>query len=750
MVCRKSGGGILGKILNGLFFVALIAPAQTGPATPIGKTVTIGLVLSAGGALGLAHIGVLKVLEREGIPIDCIAVNSMGSIVGGLYAAGYTATQIESIAVSLDWASLLTPGLTEGVYNLLEHRRNQRYLLSLEQHNFVPAVPRGLISLQAVEFLMIQLLADAEYDAAYDFDRLPIPIRVIAVDLNSGRKVVLKSGSLEKAIRGSIAIPGVFPPVLTADNKLVDGGVLQYLPVDPIREFAPDVIIAVLTAKRSAPIGTSLIDVLSRTSSMIGMEDIENQKRLADVVIEPDLAGFNATDYTRVRELIAVGETAATAVLPQIRALIADRATEGGRQPLPRRRRPTVRRVSFEGLCLLDARDASRKNRTRADTLLDFRVLLGDLKRLYYAGFFQSVGYRLDPTGKDTVDVIFETKEKEFGFYLFGLRYDNYDNVTLGLEFGQERITRSGFGIRGIINLGQPNEYRLRFTHGNPFVLPFSSHADLYWSSIDRSYYADRAWQADYNTDVRGGAIGLANHLGGKAFASADFQIHQAFYRFPTGGLFDTLPGCDWTVGPALSVEIDNQDDPFLPTRGLRFEMRAIYGLPLIRDARNFTKIELTFNRFVPINPWAALYYCVDLGKSWGRLPWNEYFYTGGDNFIGYKPETFTSRNKESAGIGLAFQPTRWWSQKEAAWTLKMEVDLGSFRSWDRLFGDSDDPLGHEFHVGAGAILVVKTPFGPLQFKIGWANLLPRGYREPGFLPTAGFVSLGKDFRYTK
>ena len=736
------------------FWIVLAAGAVLAssiPDNPPEKPVKVGIVLSAGGALGLAHIGVLKVLEEEGIPVACISANSMGSIIGGLYAAGYSAAQIESVMINLDWTSILTPGLASGAYNRLEYRCRQRYLLNLEHHNFVPSIPRGLISLQKVEHLLRQFLAGIEYDADYDFDRLPIPLRVIAVDLNTGSKVILGKGSMVKAIRGSIAIPGVFPSEVTANKNLVDGGVLQYLPVDPIRDFAPDLVIAVLTVKRGEPIGTSLIDVMSRTTSMIGMEDIEVQKKHADIVIEPDLARFAATDYVRIRDLIAAGAAAARAALPQIRERLADRTLDHVRPARPQRPRPAVRKIDVEGVNLIRAADFIGNVRTKTGIPLDFNLLNRDLARIYDSGFFQEVGYRLEASGRDTVDLVFETKEKEFGFYLLGMRYDNYDNVTLGLELGQERINRNGWGVRGVINLGEPNEYRLSLTHIDPFVLPFSSHITAYWSSIDRSYYADREWMADYNVDVRGGTLGLTNHVGGNAFVDLEFPVQQSIYRYPAESLFNFLPRQEWTAGPSLKIEIDNQDDPFLPGRGLSVVLRADYGLPGIGDAGCFTRIELLVSQYIPLSPWAAVFYNVDLGGSWGDLPWSGSFYTGGDNFAGYKPETYTSRNKTQAGIGLAFHLSRLGSRKDDNLMLRLEADFAGFRRGDRLTGGAVDPLGHEFHIGAGPALIIKTPLGPLQFKIGWANLYPQyNHKFPRSWPTALFISLGKDFRYTK
>jgi len=174
------------------------------------QPVRIGLALSGGAALGLAHIGVLKVLEEEGIGFIGIAGNSMGSLVGGVYAAGYSAARIESIALHADWDRLFSSQPSFGAQYLPERQQAQRYVVQLRQRNFVPYLPSGLVPLQNVEFLLNRLLADIEFHTGYDFDSLPIPYRVVAVDWKAGKRVILRQGRLEQAIRASIAIPGVF------------------------------------------------------------------------------------------------------------------------------------------------------------------------------------------------------------------------------------------------------------------------------------------------------------------------------------------------------------------------------------------------------------------------------------------------------------------------------------------------------------------------------------------------------------
>jgi len=267
----------------------------------------IGLALSGGGARGLAHIGVLKVLEREGIPIDLLAGTSMGGVVSAAYAVGMTAANLEQEALRM--ASV-------------------RQLLSLAD----PSLPRrGLFHGQRVTDYLTSHLGD------HTFDDLRIPLSLVAVDLNGRQQVILHQGRVVDAVRATIAVPGLLTPVERGDQLLVDGGLLNNLPTDVVRSMGADMIIAVdvhmdglptpyskLREHRYAPKGLmETLDVL--WLSLIVMVDEIERRNLAqappDVFIHPDIpmGVTSLTGFTRAAEIIATGEQATQAILPEIR-----------------------------------------------------------------------------------------------------------------------------------------------------------------------------------------------------------------------------------------------------------------------------------------------------------------------------------------------------------------------------------------------------------------------------------------------
>jgi predicted acylesterase/phospholipase RssA len=726
-----------------ILLTIVIANALTpGDSSPV----RIGLALSGGGALGFAHIGVLKVFEEEGIPISFISGISMGSLVGGIYAAGYSATEIESIATNADWSIVFSSNPPFSALYLAERQQTQRYIIRLRHRNFFPALPSGLVRLQYVEFLLMHLLSEIEYNTYFDFDSLTIPYRAVAVDLVTGKKIIIKNGRLTQAIRASIAIPGVYAPEILDNKELVDGGVQQYLPVDPLLEEKPDFKIAVLTMKRNPEPGASLIDVVSRTMNMASIEDLNRQKQLADVLIEPNVDPFQPSDFARASELIAAGEAAARVALPQIFAKLAGRKRIAQRKKVEPRTLPLIHSVRFEGLVVTQPRLVYNEIKTRSGNFLDFNRLINDMNRLFNTRLFENINYRLNFTGQDWVDVIIELKERAYGFYNLGLRYDNIDNVGLGIEIGQGNLWGSGASVRGVIQWGNPNEYRLGFTGTSLYRLPFGYRLDAFWSSIDHSYYEKGKWLADYNYDRRGGVFEAGYILGLDGYFNIGVKAYQAMYRMPTLQPFDSIPKLEWVIGPTLLMEFNNYNDLFLPTRGQAYYLAAFLASRKLKSTNDFLKIDFSTERIIPLSSWFLLRYGLELGMSWGKLAWSEYFHSGGENLAGFTKNEFTARQKAILRFGSEFRLFRLFNRDDYPFYLQLFSNISSFQKLSQLVNNPQ--IDSALNWGLGIGVRTNTPFGPLQFILGVAD-----FAKPKPLPTTkinAFFSVGRDFRYFK
>ena len=208
----------------------------------------IGLVLSGGGARGFAHIGVLKMLDSLNFPVDYIAGTSIGGLIGALYACGYKGAEIEKIVNSADWDALLSDTPARNTIPYLQKYDDSKYQIQLSLQGITPVVPSGLIQGQKICLLISELLV--KDGTVYNFDNLKIPLHCVAVDLISGNEVILQSGSLAQAMRATMSIPTIFSPVEWGDSILVDGGMVNNLPVDVVKEMGADLVIAVDVGNR--------------------------------------------------------------------------------------------------------------------------------------------------------------------------------------------------------------------------------------------------------------------------------------------------------------------------------------------------------------------------------------------------------------------------------------------------------------------------------------------------------------------
>jgi outer membrane protein assembly factor BamA len=568
----------------------------------------------------------------------------------------------------------------------------------------------------------------------------------VAVDLVSGRKLDLKDGRVSQAIRASIAIPGVFSPERLGDYRLVDGGVRQYLPVEPLLEFDPDFIIAVLTMKHNQESGIGLVDIASRSMDLVGLEDLGRQAGLADVLIEPDVDPFAHSDFARAQGLIAAGESAATAALPEIRRKLAGRRPVEVRQEVTTRPLAMVRSVEFSGLKVTRESTLRPLMQTLPGTYLQFKRLRRDLTRIFNTGLFEDVNYRLDFPHPDTVDVKVELVERAYGFYNLGIRYDNADDVGLGLEVGQGNLFGSGASVRAALDIGDPDEFRLGLNGTRIFTLPFGYRLDGFWGTIQRNYRLRGIWQADYDVSYRGGILEAGYILGRNAFFDFAATAFQARYQLPPLPVFDTLPGSEWIVGPKFHFEYNSFDNLFIPTDGLMYRADAFLCEHRLGASRDFIKVDIESEQVIPVGRRLLVRPGWEFGISTGELAWAERFHTGGSNLPVFPAESFTTAHKLVGRFGIDFLLTRLFKRSDYPLWLQAFAAAGTFDRLDSVI--SDLVFAEDFDWGVGIGVLTNTPIGPLRFSVSVADFLKPGYEAGTRLNW--FLSVGRDFRYTR
>ncbi len=292
--------------------VVTALPAQSYDAIP--SRPRIGLALSGGGARGFAHIGVLKTIDSLGIPIDYIAGTSMGGLIGALYAIGYSGVELERIALETNWDQLFSDRLPRNILPYPEKKETDKYQLVLGLKNRKIQLPSGLIRGQKITQMLSRLTY--AYQNVKSFDDLPIPFRCVAIDLISSRKVVLSKGSLAKAMRSTMSLPTIFYPVVWGDSLLIDGGMMDNLPVDVVRDMGANIVIAVNVGEpqKSKEELNNILDIVGQIFSLANIEAQEWALGNADLVLTPPLGNMTGADFgiADIRRSIGRGHRVAT------------------------------------------------------------------------------------------------------------------------------------------------------------------------------------------------------------------------------------------------------------------------------------------------------------------------------------------------------------------------------------------------------------------------------------------------------
>src|SRR5882672_1739154 len=402
----------MGKLTSRLALAALCAGGLAPPASWADAVAParprICLVLSGGGARGMAHIGVLKVLEELKIPIDCIAGTSVGAIVGGLYASGMTAQQIDATMRSVDWQEAFrdTPPRQDLAFRRKQDDRNFLVQLPLGLKHGKILLPKGLIQGQKLQETLRQLTLP--FNNGTEFDSLPTPFRAVATDLETGNAVLLERGDLAIAMRASMSAPGVCAPVELNGRLLVDGGLAENLPVNVARSMHADIVIVSDVSFPLQP-RAALDSALSISNQMLAIlvrKDSDRQRASLspqDILIEPNLGSATATDFASPSAIIARGEEGARKAAPALSAYgVGDGAY---RDYLARRaaRQPGLPPIQF-------VRVDEQSKRYEKTIMAEMQPLLGKpldldqvgkrITELYGLGNFETLDYSLVEQGQ--------------------------------------------------------------------------------------------------------------------------------------------------------------------------------------------------------------------------------------------------------------------------------------------------------------------------------------------------------------
>ena len=686
----------------------------------------VGLVLSGGAARGLAHIGVLKALEEQGVRIDAIAGTSMGAVIGGLYASGYSIAELEEVALTMDWQQVLSddPPRTDVPFR---RKQDDRDFLIKQRLSFRDdgslGLPLGVIQGQNLALLLERLLVRSS--DVRDFDRLPIPFRAVATDIANDQKVVFRSGHLPQVIRASMSIPAVFAPVELDGRLLVDGGMVDNIPVDVARDMGVDrvIVVDIGTPLKSRKELLTVVDVLNQSITMMTRRNSEEQLatlRDSDVLVQPDMARFAVTDFGRGEEMIEAGYQAAKVLQPRLSELVR---RSGGNPALTlarsaQQRAPVIHAIQVDNDSKVGDEVIRNYIRQPIGEPLDMAKLQRDMGTLYGLDYFERVQYRV-VSRNDRNTLVIDAREKRTGtdYLRLGLNLSddfNGDSVfNLGASFRKNGINRLGAEWLTRVQLGDRQELFSEFYQpldvgSRWFVAPnLRAEAWNLESVLDNDPIAEyRVQRYGYGFDI-GRQIANNGELRfgiGQAWGDAEVRIgerDQPEFSF-TEGYYE------------LQYAFDTLDNVDFPHEGEEISLNLRqYDASLGADDR-YRQWQIKLDKAFSQGPHSLV-----VGARYGRtlddaqVVTSSFQLGGAQQLSGFRQDALAGQNV-SLGRMVYYRRMTPRSFLPLDFPLYFGASLERGRVWN-----NDNAFDSGYINAASVFLGYETPLGPLNFSYG-------------------------------
>jgi NTE family protein len=586
------------------------------------------LVLEGGGALGLAHIGVIQWFEEHHIPVRYVAGTSMGALVGSVYATGHSSDEIEALISKIKWEEVIR-GATP--YKDLSFRRKedaQDYPNSLEfglKHGI--QFPEGFNSGQQVGLILDQIALP--YSDVKNFNDFPISFGCVSTDLVSGKTEVFRGGSLALALRSTMSLPGIFTPVRDGDRIFADGALLDNLPVDVAQDMGADLTIAVhLQVKPLDPKDPlSTFTVLGRSLSVVIAANELRSMEQADVLITVPLDDFSSFDYARADEMIKLGYAAAESKSAVLSAFSVDDETWSNyvamRNSRKRTKLPAPQFVQVPGASPDIAALIQNQLVTVIGQPLDAKTLDKQLDILTGTGRFSSLGYQIvDKDGQTGISI--SAVEKTYAppvvrplISLDGSDYENprfsigaritfFDVGAFGRELRNDVILGSEYGVR--------SEYFVPLKKGSRwFVAP-----RLFADNAPFDAYQEDKLVAEYRDKQLGGAVDFGYEFGRDAELRVGYQLEDQRFT-PRIGDPNLVPSIHGRSGVTrVLYTLDRDDDPVIPRKGYDFQFDGEWHDAQPGASEAFPSLEAKFNYYKRLNVPSSLFFSAEAGTTLG------------------------------------------------------------------------------------------------------------------------------------
>lgn len=685
----------------------------------------IGLVLGGGGARGFAHVSVLKELERQRIPVDCIAGTSMGALIGGLYASGMPADEIERELRAIDWPRMFNDRLDRPERSFRRKRDDDLALVAAKPGigNSGVRIASGLLSGERIGLLLERLTQPVATRA--DFDDLPIPFRAVATDLNGGGAVVLAGGNLAQAMRASMSIPGVFKPAMLDGRVLVDGGIANQVPVDVVRAMGAEIVIAVDVGTPLAPLdeSASLFAIVDQISGFLTVGSASQQIATLgadDILVQPALGSeVSTSDFGKLELAIQIGDRSLEPLRPRLAALALDVSGYDAAlaaRPMPTGEVPVIDFVRLDN----HSRYADQMLLAMIDIApgepLDTALLQSQLRAIYGLDTLDQVTYGIVEE-QDRTGVVVTVLPHSYGpnYLESGLSvYSDFSGdffVNLRLGVLRAPVNPSGGELRGLLQIGDEpgllvDYYQPLGVGSDYFLVAEASYESPKFGLFDD----DGVRLANYRAPNWGAELSVGREFGNHGAATLALRRRTGKVELEIGD--PLFPDLDLNQGEAeFKLSFDRRDNAYLPRAGSFAEASYLVSREALGADGDFEQgnLDLLHARAIGKHSgFAGLRYHV---SSDDLIPVQSQFRIGGlTRFAGYRPNERLTENYALVYGGYTYELGR---------ILNRPAILGGTLEYGRTWlrgqdmDDGDNELHGSLYFGFDSWL------GPLQFGYG-------------------------------
>ena len=556
---------------------------------PNKKDVSVGLVLSGGGARGLAHIGVLKAIEQAGVKIDYIAGTSTGAIVGALYASGYTASQLDLMFKQVDFSTLIQDQVPRRAKTFNEKDESIKYALTLPFDGFEISFPTGLSNGQNIYNLFSKLTSHVNH--LTDFSKLPIPFLCVATNAENGEMVLLENGYLPRAVSASGALPTLFNPVVINDMILIDGGIVNNYPIKELKAKGVDVIIGVdvqdgIKKKKDL---TSALDIVLQVNNYTSVKQMQTKIKDTDVFIKPNIEEFSVVSFDDANRIVQAGFEAANQVTQKLERIAQQQTPRAALKPVPHSKEDLyIKQVVIEGNQQYTAAYILGKLKLKTPAVVSYSSFVEGVNNLSATGNFDDIDYRFVKDQFNHYTISFKVIESKSKMVLrLGAHYDPlFDTGVLLNVTRKQFLTNNDIASLDVI-VGDNLRYNFNYYIDKGFYwsLGFNSSYDFFDKNVSTDFVAN-----DLN-NTSGFPVNkidfqysdFTNQLYGETLFNRVFLlgagVEHKFLRYISETIGTDVDNVPRTIFDATNyysafgyIKYDTYDNIFFPKKGVVFQ----------------------------------------------------------------------------------------------------------------------------------------------------------------------------------